>query len=55
MSIHHIHDFEILTELNAKFTGLTVQETADGIPTVWVDKAQVLDLLLYLRKLPKPL
>ena len=54
MSINHIHDFEILAELNTHFSNLTVQETADGIPTVWVDKAQVLDLLLFLRTLPKP-
>lgn len=54
MSIHHIHDFEILNELNAQFTGLTVQTTADGIPTIWVDKADVLKVLMAVRTLPKP-
>lgn len=54
MSIHHIHDFDVLNQLNAKFTNLVVQETADAIPTVWVDKRAVLDVLLFLRTLPKP-
>lgn len=54
MSIHHIHDFDVLNQLNAKFENLVIQEMADGIPTVWVDKAQVLDLLLFLRTLSKP-
>ena len=54
MSIHHIHDFDILDGLNTYFNNLTAQQTADGIPTIWVDKAQILDVLLYLRKLSKP-
>ena len=54
MSIHHIHDFDVLNQLNAKFENLVIQETADGIPTVWVDKRAVLDVLLFLRTLPKP-
>ena len=54
MSIHHIHDFDVLNQLNAKFENLVIQETADGIPTVWGDKRAVLDVLLFLRTLSKP-
>ncbi|OBX85056.1 hypothetical protein [Moraxella nonliquefaciens] len=54
MSIHHIHDFDVLNQLNAKFTNLLVQETADSIPTIWVACDKLLDVLLFLRTLPKP-
>lgn len=54
MSIHHIHDFDVLNQLNAKFENLVIQETADAIPTIWVTTEQLLDVLLFLRTLPKP-
>ena len=54
MSINHIHDFDILNELNAKFENLVIQETADTIPTIWVACDKLLDVLLFLRTLPKP-
>ena len=54
MSIHHIHDFDVLNQLNAKFTNLVIQETADAIPTILVTAEQLLDVLLFLRTLPKP-
>ena len=54
MSIHHIHDFDVLNQLNAKFENLVIQETADTIPTIWVTAEQLLDVLLFLRTLPKP-
>ena len=31
-----------------------MQQTVDEIPTVWVARADLLDILLFLRKLPKP-
>ena len=54
MSIHHIHDFDVLNQLNAKFENLVIQETADSIPTIWVACDKLLDVLLFLRTLPKP-
>ena len=54
MSIHHIHDFAVLNQLNAKFENLVIQETADAIPTIWVACDELLDVLLFLRTLPKP-
>ncbi len=54
MSINHIHDFTILEVLTQKNHAFVVQETADGIPTIWVDKADVLDVLMTLRTVDKP-
>ena len=45
----------VIRELEHKFAGkFVVQHTVDEIPTVWVARADVLEVLLFLRKLPKP-
>ena len=45
----------VITELNRKFEGqFVVQQTFDSFPTIWVGREQLLDLLMYLRTLPKP-
>ena len=45
----------VIKELEEKYAGkFVVQHTVDEIPTVWVARADLLDVLLYLRKLPKP-
>ena len=45
----------VITELEQKYAGkFVVQHTVDEIPTVWVARADLLDILLYLRKLPQP-
>lgn len=42
----------VFDELNTKHQGqYTIQETADGIPTIWVSTEHVLDVLLTLRKI----
>ena len=52
----HQHDHGIVADLQAAFSEaiLHVQPTRDGLPTLWVDRARVKDVLLHLRKLPKP-
>ena len=45
----------VITELNQKFAGqFVVQPTCDDFPTIWVSREQLLEVLLYLRTLPKP-
>ena len=45
----------VITELNRKFEGqFVVQQTFDSFPTIWVGREQLLDVLMYLRTLPKP-
>ena len=45
----------VITELEQKYAGkFVVQQTVDEIPTVWVARADLLDILLFLRKLPQP-
>ena len=45
----------VIKELEEKYAGkFVVQHTVDEIPTVWVARADLLDVLLFLRKLPKP-
>jgi len=45
----------VIKELGHRFAGKFVQQpTFDGIPTVWVARQDLLEILLYLRKLPKP-
>lgn len=45
----------VIKELEHKYAGkFVVQHTVDEIPTVWVARADLLDILLFLRKLPKP-
>ena len=54
MSINHTHDFGVLAELTANNHTYITQSTADAIPTIWVTAEQLLDVLLFLRTLPKP-
>ena len=45
----------VIQELTHKYAGkFVVQHTVDEIPTVWVARADLLEILLFLRKLPKP-
>ena len=45
----------VIKELEQKYAGkFVVQHTVDEIPTVWVARADLLDVLLFLRKLPQP-
>lgn len=45
----------VIRELEHKYAGkFVVQQTVDEIPTVWVARADLLDVLLFLRKLPSP-
>ena len=45
----------ILRELRRKFADKFIQQTTfDGIPTLWVGRADLLDMVLYLRTVPKP-
>ena len=45
----------VIRELEHKYAGkFVVQHTVDEIPTVWVARSDLLDILLFLRKLPKP-
>ena len=47
--------FAVIDELNKKFSGQFIeQKTFDNFPTIWVERSQLLDVLLFLRKLPKP-
>ncbi len=47
--------FMVLSELHARFgDGFTVQATLDDMPTIWVARSQLLDVLMFLRMLPKP-
>ncbi len=49
-------DHEVVRELYARFgdNALTFQPTRDGLPTLWVAREQLLDVLRYLRNLPRP-
>lgn len=40
----------IVQEIEARFSPCTVQETVDGVPTVWVDKKHVKTLMRYLKE-----
>ena len=45
----------VLRELGHKFAGkFTEQFTFDGIPTIWVSRNDLLEILMFLRTLPKP-
>lgn len=47
---------DVLDELGNRFAGamLAVQRTCDGIPTIWVTKERVRDVLRYLKREAKP-
>ena len=47
--------FAIVEELRAKFgDSLHLQQTLDDFPTLWVTRSQLLDVLLFLRTVPRP-
>jgi len=39
----------VLDDLKQRFANLTAQQTADGIPTVWVQRDNIVDVLRYLK------
>ena len=47
---------EVVRELYARFGTATCrfQPTRDGVPTVWVPKGKILEVLRFLKQLPKP-
>jgi NADH-quinone oxidoreductase subunit C/D len=49
-------DHEIVRDLTARFgaDALVFQQTKDDVPTLWVQRAQLLDILRYLRNVPQP-
>ena len=49
-------DYEVVRELFARFgdTALQFQPTKDDVPTLWVPRAQVLEVLKFLRSVPRP-
>lgn len=47
--------FAIVEELRTKFgDSLRLQTTFEGFPTLWVERSQLLDVLMFLRTVPKP-
>ncbi len=47
--------FGVLVDLWSKFSsGLVFQSTLEDMPTVWVEKSQLLEVLMFLRTLPQP-
>jgi NADH-quinone oxidoreductase subunit C/D len=48
--------YEVVRELTQRFGADTfvVQATKDDVPTLWVPRAQLLDVLRFLRELPRP-
>jgi NADH-quinone oxidoreductase subunit C/D len=47
--------FAVVEELRAKFgDSLLLQATRDDMPTIWVERSQLLEVLMFLRTLPKP-
>ena len=47
--------FAVVKELRAKFgDSLLLQATRDDMPTIWVERSQLLEVLMFLRTLPKP-
>ena len=49
-------EHEVVRELRGRFgsDGLVYQPTKDGVPTIWVPRAKIIEVLRYLRSLPKP-
>jgi len=49
-------DHEVVRELYAQFgdDGFVFQPTLDNVPTLWVPRAKLVDILAFLRKLPRP-
>ena len=47
--------FSILEELRASFGDIfRVQTTLDDFPTIWVERSKLMEVLLFLRKVPRP-
>lgn len=47
--------FAVINELRSRFAdGFVVQPTFEDMPTIWVDKSQLLYVLMFLRTLPRP-
>ena len=53
---HDYPDDPVIEELRRKFgpDAFTVQPTRTGMPVVWVKREQLLEVLFYLKSLPKP-
>ena len=53
---HDYLDDPVIEELRRKFgpDAFTVQPTRTGMPVVWVKREQLLEVLFYLKSLPKP-
>lgn len=49
-------EHEIVRELRERFGayGLTLQATKDGVPTLWVPRERIVEVLRHLRGLPRP-
>lgn len=49
-------DYEIVRELSARFgdNAFVFQPTKDDVPTLWIERAQILDVLKFLRNVPRP-
>ena len=45
----------VISELRTRFDNIVVQPTKDDVPTVWVTRTDLLDVLRFLRHLSKPL
>ena len=51
----HRHDHDVVVELKKRFgDAVRIQATIDELPTVWVDRARLIEVLMHLRTLPKP-
>ncbi len=55
-STHTRDGYEVVRELTQRFgaDAFVVQQTKDNVPTLWVARAQILDVLKFLRQLPRP-
>jgi NADH-quinone oxidoreductase subunit C/D len=48
-------EYEVVRELQSRFgDAIVFQPTKDAVPTLWVPREQLLDVLRYLRQAPKP-
>ena len=51
----HRHDHDVVVELKKRFgDAVTIQATIDELPTVWVDRARLMEVLMHLRTITKP-
>ena len=51
----HRHDHDVVVELKKRFgDAVTIQATIDELPTVWVDRARLIEVLMHLRTITKP-